>query len=58
MTFTQEPDNLNPLYTTMWFSAVTRDFWLRTALLSWNDAQEAIPEIAADIPTESNDGCC
>jgi peptide/nickel transport system substrate-binding protein len=56
ITFTQEPDNLNPLYTTMWFSAVTRDFWLRTALLSWNDAQEAVPEIAADIPTESNGG--
>lgn len=56
LTFTQEPDNLNPLYTTMWFSAVTREFWLRTALISWNDAHEALPEIAAEIPTQSNGG--
>jgi peptide/nickel transport system substrate-binding protein len=56
MTFTQEPDNLNPLYTTMWFSAVTRDFWLRTALITWDDTHQAMPEIAADIPTHSNGG--
>jgi peptide/nickel transport system substrate-binding protein len=56
ITFTQEPDNLNPLYTTMWFSAATREFWLRTALLSWNDTPEAIPEIAEAIPTHSNGG--
>jgi hypothetical protein len=29
ITFTQEPDNLNPLYTSMWFSGITRDFWLK-----------------------------
>jgi peptide/nickel transport system substrate-binding protein len=56
MTFTQEPDNLNPLYTTMWFSAVTREFWLRTALITWDDTHQAVPEIAAEIPSRSNGG--
>ena len=56
ITFTQEPDNLNPLYTTMWFSAVTREFWLRTALIAWNDQHEAVPEIATALPTPSNGG--
>jgi peptide/nickel transport system substrate-binding protein len=56
MSFTQEPDNLNPLYTTMWFSAVTREFWLRTALIAWDDQHEAVPEIATALPTPSNGG--
>jgi hypothetical protein len=29
ITFVQEPDNLNPLYTEMWFSQITREFWLK-----------------------------
>jgi peptide/nickel transport system substrate-binding protein len=56
ITFTQEPDNLNPLYTTMWFSAVTREFWLRTTLLTWNDANEPRPEIATEVPSLANGG--
>jgi len=56
ITFTQEPDNLNPLYTSMWFSALTREFWLRTTLLAWNDTPEPIPEIAAEIPSHANGG--
>lgn len=56
LAFTQEPDNLNPLYTSMWFSAVTREFWLRTALLTWNEHNEPIPEIAAEIPSPDNGG--
>src|SRR5690349_17795223 len=29
ITFVQEPDNLNPLYTSMWFSGITTQFWLK-----------------------------
>jgi len=36
ITFVQEPDNLNPLYTEMWFSQITREFWLK-GLWSFDD---------------------
>jgi peptide/nickel transport system substrate-binding protein len=56
LTFTQEPDNLNPLYTSMWFSVVTREFWLRTTLIAWDDKPEPMPEVAAEIPSRDNGG--
>ncbi len=28
ISFTQEPDSLNPLYTTMWFSGILTDIYL------------------------------
>lgn len=55
ITFTQEPDNLNYLYTQMWFSAITREFWDK-GLWSFNDKNEPVPEIAAEIPTAENGG--
>src|SRR5215216_361672 len=55
ITFTQEPDNLNYLYTTMWFSAITRDFWNK-GLWSFDDKNQPVPEIAAEIPTSENGG--
>lgn len=55
ITFPQEPDNLNPLYTNMWFSTITHAFWLR-GLWSIDDQGNAVPEIAAEIPTEANGG--
>ena len=55
ITFVQEPDNLNPLYTTMFFSGITRDFWLK-ALWSFDDNNQPIPEIAAEIPSAANGG--
>jgi peptide/nickel transport system substrate-binding protein len=54
-TFTQEPDNLNPLYTDMWFSAITRDLWLR-GLWNFDDNNQAIPQLAAEVPTADNGG--
>jgi peptide/nickel transport system substrate-binding protein len=55
ITFTQEPDNLNYLYTTMFFSAITRDFWNK-GLWSYDDQNKPVPEIAAEIPTAENGG--
>jgi len=55
ITFTQEPDNLNPLYTTMFFSGITRDFWLK-ALWSFDENNQPVPELAAEIPSAENGG--
>jgi len=55
ITFTQEPDNLNALYTEMWFSAITRDFWNK-GLWSYDENNQPVPEIAAEIPTSENGG--
>jgi len=56
VSFTQEPDNLNPLYTSMWFSAVVRDLYLATGLIQYNEKNEPIPWIAKEIPTIANGG--
>jgi peptide/nickel transport system substrate-binding protein len=55
ITFVQEPDNLNPLYTTMFFSGITRDFWLK-GLWSFDENNQPVPELAAEIPTADNGG--
>ncbi|HNB53586.1 MAG TPA: peptide ABC transporter substrate-binding protein [Anaerolineales bacterium] len=55
ITFVQEPDTLNPLYTSMYFSGITRDLWLK-GLWSFDDKNQAVPEIAAEIPTAENGG--
>jgi len=55
ITFVQEPDNLNPLYTTMWFSALTTQFWLK-GVWSFDDQSQPYPELAAEIPSAENGG--
>lgn len=55
ITFTQEPDNLNPLYTQMWFSAITREFWLK-GLWTFDDSNNPVPVLAAEIPSAANGG--
>jgi peptide/nickel transport system substrate-binding protein len=55
ITFTQEPDNLNYLYTQMWFSAITREFWDK-GLWSYDENNKPVPEIAAEIPSAENGG--
>ena len=55
ITFTQEPDNLNPLYTTMFFSGITRDFWLK-GLWSFDENNQPVPDLAAEIPSPENGG--
>lgn len=55
ISFTQEPDSLNPLYTGMWFSQITQPFWLR-GLWRFDPQGTPIPDIAAEVPSEANGG--
>ena len=53
--FVQEPDNLNPMYSTMWFSWLARGFWM-VPLWSFNDKAEPVAEIAKEVPSTANGG--
>lgn len=55
VTFTQEPDNLNPMYTDMYFSGILREFFLKPA---WNFDENAnpVPVLAKEIPSTANGG--
>ncbi|HSO14062.1 MAG TPA: peptide ABC transporter substrate-binding protein [Anaerolineales bacterium] len=55
ITFVQEPDNLNPLYSSMWFSQITREFWLKGAW-SFDANSQPYPELVTEIPSTSNGG--
>lgn len=54
--FPQEPDNLNPYYSTMWFAAMLGPLYLSTGLIVFNDKNEAVPLIAKEIPSTANGG--
>lgn len=56
ISFTQEPSSLNPLYTDQWFAMTLRDFYLRTGLVTYNDKNEPVPQVAAELPTAANGG--
>ena len=53
--YTQELDNLNPMYTNMWFTAITRDFYL---LGAWNFDGDVSPHpvLVTEIPSIENGG--
>lgn len=55
VTFTQEPDNLNPMYTNMYFSGILREFFLKPA---WNFDENAnpVPVLAKEVPSTANGG--
>jgi peptide/nickel transport system substrate-binding protein len=53
--FFEEPDNLNPLYTGMWFTDITCEFWLERLWL-WDDGMNLIPVLAAEVPSVENGG--
>lgn len=55
ISFVQEPDSLNPIYTSMYFSAITRDFWLR-GLFIFDDQLNPVPQLAAEVPSTENGG--
>lgn len=55
ITFTQEPDNLNPMYTDMFFSGILREFWLKP-VWTFDENAEPVPVLAAEIPTLENGG--
>ena len=55
ITFVQEPDNLNPLYTSMYFSQITRELWLK-GLWNFDENANPIPVLAKEIPSVENGG--
>jgi peptide/nickel transport system substrate-binding protein len=56
ISYTQEPNNLNPLYSNQWFMYNLQDFYLATGLITFNDKNEPLPWIATEIPTVENGG--
>jgi peptide/nickel transport system substrate-binding protein len=55
ITFVQEPDNLNPLYTTMSFSQYLRPFYL-VPVWTFDENAQPVPMLAAEIPSLDNGG--
>jgi len=55
ITFVQEPDNLNPMYTSMSFSGYLRPFYLKP---SWDFDENAqpVPVLVKEIPSTENGG--
>jgi peptide/nickel transport system substrate-binding protein len=55
ITFTEEPDNLNPMYTTMSFSGYLRPFYLVPAW-TFDENAQPVPVLAAELPSVANGG--
>lgn len=53
--FTQEFDTLNPIYTNMWFSSITRQIWHADAW-AFDENNEAFPQLAVELPSLENGG--
>jgi peptide/nickel transport system substrate-binding protein len=55
ITFVQEPDNLNPMYTAMSFSSYLRPFYLKP---SWDfdENGKPVPVLVTEIPSAENGG--
>ena len=55
VSYTQEPDNLDPLYTTQWFATNVVDMLL-TPPWFIDDKQQAVPVQVTEIPSTENGG--
>lgn len=55
MNFVQEFDTLNPLYSNMYFSAITYQFWLQRPW-QYDENNEPYPVMVTELPTASEDG--
>jgi len=53
--FTQEFDNLNPLYTNMWFSTITQQIWNCWAW-AFDDKNQPLPVLITEMPSVENGG--
>lgn len=53
MTFFEEPDSLNSMYSGMWFAALAMDL-VNPGLWYWDDNLEPALEMAAEFPTKDN----
>ena len=55
VTFVQEPDNLNPMYSDMYFSQILREFYLKPAW-SFDENANPVPVLVTEIPSSANGG--
>jgi peptide/nickel transport system substrate-binding protein len=55
ITFVQEPDNLNPMYTSMSFSGYLRPFYLKSGW-DFDENGKPVPVLAKEIPSAENGG--
>ena len=53
--FTQEFDNLNPLYTNQWFTAITYQIWNCYAW-TYDDKNAPVPVLVTELPSTENGG--
>ena len=53
MTFFEEPDSLNSLYTVMWYAGLAQDIF-NPGVWLWDDKLEPSLEMAAEFPTKGN----
>jgi peptide/nickel transport system substrate-binding protein len=53
ITFFEEPDSLNPLYTTMWFAQLANNL-MHLSFWNFDDGLNANLELAAEFPTMEN----
>ena len=53
--FTQEFDNLNPLYTNQWFTAITYQLWNCYAW-TYDDQNAPVPVLVNELPSAENGG--
>ena len=53
--WTEEFDTLNPLYTNMWFSAITDQLWLAWAW-DFDDQNNPVPVLVKEMPSVENGG--
>ncbi len=55
ITFVQEPDNLNPMYTDMYFSGILREFYLKPAW-TFDEKANPVPVMVTEVPSAENGG--
>jgi peptide/nickel transport system substrate-binding protein len=55
ITWIQEPDNLNPMYTNMWFSTTMEQIWNSWAW-EFDDKGQPYPKLVTEIPSLENGG--
>jgi peptide/nickel transport system substrate-binding protein len=55
MTYFEEPDTMNWMYSGMWYSSITFDLF-HVPMWFFDDKLEMVPEIAAEIPSVANGG--
>jgi peptide/nickel transport system substrate-binding protein len=53
--FTQEFDTLNPIYSNMWFSAITNQIWNCYAW-TFDDVNNPVPVLVKEMPSAGNGG--